>query len=212
MDGIVSPVGLFLRRRGTSRERRLGNRVREAPRVLLSDRPWTQSRPEAFRYAAAGFPKHWNRAASSPARSASSGPALAALRGGAPRALMAGAVGNVGGPVSTLLGWRTRWRRRPFVPNEATATRLAPFCCARSGLPSPCPRAGHLVQATALFERAITFHNDVGLLAEEMDPAIGRAARQLPPSVQPHRHGERGVGHQPGHDRRDTAMDEYFHR
>ena len=57
--------------------------------------------------------------------------------------------------------------------------------------------AGQVDQATEVFERAITFVNDVGLLAEEVDPATGRAPRQLPPGVQPHRPRQRRLGHQP---------------
>ena len=49
-------------------------------------------------------------------------------------------------------------------------------------------------RARAVFERAVAFVNDVGLLAEEVDARDRRAARQLPAGVQPHRPGERRVG------------------
>ena len=56
-----------------------------------------------------------------------------------------------------------------------------------------------------VFERAVAFVNDVGLLAEEVDPASRRAARQLPAGVQPHRAGQRGVGHLRGRAHELTA-------
>ena len=58
--------------------------------------------------------------------------------------------------------------------------------------------AGQLERARAVFERAAAFVNDVGLLAEEVDPDDRRAAGQLPAGVQPHRPGQRGVGDLPG--------------
>ena len=55
--------------------------------------------------------------------------------------------------------------------------------------------SGQPARARTVFERAAAFVNDVGLLAEEVDPARRRAVRQLPPSVQPHRAGQRRLGH-----------------
>ena len=40
--------------------------------------------------------------------------------------------------------------------------------------------AGQVEQATALFERAVSFVNDVGLLAEEVDPATGELLGNFP--------------------------------
>ena len=64
--------------------------------------------------------------------------------------------------------------------------------------------SGQVDRATAVFERAVAFVNDVGLLAEEVDAGVRRAARQLPAGVQPHRPGQRGLGHlaRPGRRRR----------
>ena len=59
--------------------------------------------------------------------------------------------------------------------------------------------AGETARARATFERAIAFANDVGLLAEEVDPRDRGAARQLSAGVQPHRPGQRRLG--PGHRR-----------
>ena len=58
--------------------------------------------------------------------------------------------------------------------------------------------AGQVDRARAVFERAAAFVNDVGLLAEEVDPSDRRAARQLPAGLQPHRPGQRGLGDLPG--------------
>ena len=55
--------------------------------------------------------------------------------------------------------------------------------------------AGQPARARTVFERAAAFVNDVGLLAEEVDPAQRRAPGQLPPSLQPHRARQRGLGH-----------------
>ena len=41
-------------------------------------------------------------------------------------------------------------------------------------------------EATALFERLLGFCNDLGLIAEEYDPAAGPDARQLPAGVLAH--------------------------
>ena len=40
--------------------------------------------------------------------------------------------------------------------------------------------AGQVDHATALFERAVSFINDVGLLAEEVDPATGELLGNFP--------------------------------
>ena len=96
-------------------------------------------------------------------------------------------------------------RARPGLPlphraaaSTAWPARRAPSCCARSGWPRRWPLAGQVDRARAVFERAAAYVNDVGLLAEEVDPADGRAARQLPAGVQPHRPGQRRLGHRPG--------------
>jgi GH15 family glucan-1,4-alpha-glucosidase len=43
--------------------------------------------------------------------------------------------------------------------------------------------AGQVEQATALFERALAFSNDVGLLAEEVDPATGELLGNFPQAL-----------------------------
>ena len=48
-------------------------------------------------------------------------------------------------------------------------------------------KAGELERAEALFDSSVGYANDLGLLAEEIDTAERRAARQLPAGVQPHR-------------------------
>ena len=56
-------------------------------------------------------------------------------------------------------------------------------------------RAGQTARARTVFERAAAFVNDVGLLAEEVDPVSGELLGQLPPGLQPHRARQRGLGH-----------------
>ena len=55
-------------------------------------------------------------------------------------------------------------------------------------------KAGEMERAEALFDQLAGYANDLGLLAEEIDAEQRRAARQLPPGLQPHRsdHGRRG--------------------
>ena len=57
--------------------------------------------------------------------------------------------------------------------------------------------AGDVEAATATFERAVAAINDVGLLAEEVDPAQRRDDRQLPAGLQSHRPDQRRLGHHP---------------
>ena len=59
-------------------------------------------------------------------------------------------------------------------------------------------KAGELERAEALFEQLAGYANDLGLLAEEIDTAERRAARQLPAGVQPHRADHRRVGDRHG--------------
>ena len=92
-----------------------------------------------------------------------------------------------------------RTRTRVPLPRRTTVStaRRARSCCARSGWRRPWRwRAGPTGRA-AVFERAAAFVNDVGLLAEEVDPITRRAPRQLPAGVQPHRPGQRGLGDLP---------------
>ena len=56
-------------------------------------------------------------------------------------------------------------------------------------------RAGQPARARTVFERAAAFVNDVGLLAEEVDPVKWGALGKLPPGVQSHRARQRGLGH-----------------
>ena len=51
---------------------------------------------------------------------------------------------------------------------------------------------GRRDEALAIFERLLALRNDVGLLAEEYDPAGRPPARQLPPGVLPRRPGQHG--------------------
>jgi GH15 family glucan-1,4-alpha-glucosidase len=55
--------------------------------------------------------------------------------------------------------------------------------------------AGQPARARTVFERAAAFVNDVGLLAEEVDPVNGELLGELPPGVQSHRARQRGLGH-----------------
>ena len=58
--------------------------------------------------------------------------------------------------------------------------------------------SGQVERATAVFERAAAFANDVGLLAEEVDAGERRAAGQLPAGVQSPRADQRSLGDQSG--------------
>ena len=58
-------------------------------------------------------------------------------------------------------------------------------------------------EATALFERLLGFCNDLGLIAEEYDPANRRHARQLPAGLLAHLAGQ--LGAQPRHRARPGA-------
>jgi hypothetical protein len=49
-----------------------------------------------------------------------------------------------------------------------------------------------------VFERAIRYLNDVGLLAEELDPDTGDLLGNFPPGVQPHRAGQHRLGDRAG--------------
>jgi len=55
--------------------------------------------------------------------------------------------------------------------------------------------AGQPERARHVFERAISYVNDVGLLAEEVDPATGELLGNFPPGLQPHRTHQRRLGH-----------------
>jgi len=55
--------------------------------------------------------------------------------------------------------------------------------------------AGEVDRARATFEHAVAYVNDVGLLAEEVDPATGELLGNFPPGVQPYWAGECGLGH-----------------
>ena len=59
-------------------------------------------------------------------------------------------------------------------------------------------QAGELERAEALFDQLVGYANDLGLLAEEIDTAQRRAARQLPAGVQPHRADHRRLRDRPG--------------
>ena len=54
-------------------------------------------------------------------------------------------------------------------------------------LASALAKAGEVERAQALFDQLVSYANDLGLLAEEIDTAQRRAARKLPAGVQPHR-------------------------
>jgi GH15 family glucan-1,4-alpha-glucosidase len=58
------------------------------------------------------------------------------------------------------------------------------LCWPRIDAPSVFGRlAGQVEQTTALFERALAFSNDVGLLAEEVDPATGELLGNFPQAL-----------------------------
>ena len=55
--------------------------------------------------------------------------------------------------------------------------------------------AGQPAGARHVFERAITYLNDIGLLAEEVDPAAGELPGNFPQALQPHRAQQPRLGH-----------------
>ena len=65
--------------------------------------------------------------------------------------------------------------------------------------------AGQPARARHVFERAITYLNDVGLLAEEVDPATGELLGNFPPGLQPHRAHQRRLGHLQGRARQAAS-------
>ena len=62
---------------------------------------------------------------------------------------------------------------------------------------------GRLPDATKLFERLLRLRNDLGLLAEEYDPRLGRLVGNFPPRLLAHRARQHGV--QPGEGERSGA-------
>ena len=54
---------------------------------------------------------------------------------------------------------------------------------------------GSLAEAEGWFRQFLGYANDLGLYAEEIDPATGARAGQLPAGVQPRRADQRGAGH-----------------
>ena len=80
---------------------------------------------------------------------------------------------------------RTRARlplphRAPGGTPTASRARRAPSCSARSGSPRRWPSSGQAARARQVFERAARYVNDVGLLAEEVDPATGDLLGNFP--------------------------------
>ena len=61
-----------------------------------------------------------------------------------------------------------------------STARKAPSSSARSGWPRRWRLAGQPERARAVFERAAAFVNDVGLLAEEVDPVSGELLGNFP--------------------------------
>jgi alpha,alpha-trehalase len=55
--------------------------------------------------------------------------------------------------------------------------------------------AGQPERARHVFERAISYINDVGLLAEEVDPATAELLGNFPQAFSPHRAHQRRLGH-----------------
>ena len=55
------------------------------------------------------------------------------------------------------------------------------FLCCSFWLVECLARGGEMGEARAVFDQVLSRANDLGLFSEEIDPADGRAARQLPP-------------------------------
>ena len=72
--------------------------------------------------------------------------------------------------------YRTEAGRTP----TASRARRARSCSARSGWPRRWPRPGRSPGPGRVFERAVRYVNDVGLLAEEVDPATGDLLGNFP--------------------------------
>ena len=65
-------------------------------------------------------------------------------------------------------------------PTTGSKAKKARSCSALFGWPRRWPSRGQPARARAVFERAAAFVNDVGLLAEEVDPASGELLGNFP--------------------------------
>ena len=72
-------------------------------------------------------------------------------------------------------GWSTA-----TAPRTGSRARRARSSCAPSGWPRLWPAPGQPARARTVFERAAAFVNDVGLLAEEVDPVSGELLGNFP--------------------------------
>ena len=88
-------------------------------------------------------------------------------------------------------------RARPALPLRARARppARARSASAASGRSNSWPRGGGtLAEATAAFERCLAYANDLGLFAEEIDPATGRRSGNFPQAFTPRRPDQRRAG------------------
>ena len=79
-------------------------------------------------------------------------------------------------------------------PTTGSSAEKGPSYFVPSGWPTGRHFPGQPARARTVFERPAAFVNDIGPLAEEVDPTGRGAAGQLPPGFQPYRAGQCGVG------------------
>ena len=88
---------------------------------------------------------------------------------------MKATIGAIARRLTDQRGLVYRYRARDGLPGEEGAFLLCTFWLAQAQA-----LAGQVEAATATFERAVAAINDVGLLAEEVDPASGEMIGNFP--------------------------------
>lgn len=91
-----------------------------------------------------------------------------------------------------------RYRSEDGLNADGLTGKEGTFVICSFWLASCLAQAGEIPRAQALFDRLCGFANDVGLLAEEIDSRSGELLGNFPPSLQPHRIDQCGMGDRSG--------------